>query len=312
MSLQIPHADSESLPLYFVINKSAGGVRAQRTALDALMEASIEAGHRVEELSLEPEELDGIAGQLPQDACMVIICGGDGTVRSCFQNLADTEHSLAVMPLGTVNVFARSLGLSMDLEEALVQLLEGREEKLDAASVNGKLFLNTCILGLYPRLSSLREERRARHAHWPKFLRWLVDSATSAASVLASWRRLRFVIDVEGEYLVGKAVTFAVTNNERSVPPGPARLDRSELVAYLPRPVTRMGLLRLVLRALFVDQEELEPLAVKRTTALRIHVPDGTPMSLDGEIGEVEGDLDIHCLPKHCRVRVPMAAGSNS
>jgi diacylglycerol kinase family enzyme len=196
----------------------------------------------------------------------------------------------------------------MDVAEAIRQLEDGKDQWVDTASVNDQLFLNSFNLGLYPHLAALREKRRAAHAHWPKAVRWLVDSFASAVIVLANWRRLHFVLEIDGECLVGKTVTFAVTNNEKSIPPGPSPLDRGELVAYIPKPVSRLGTISLFLRGVFSTHESLEPLRVIRAEKIAVHVVDGTPMTIDGESGKVDGDLVLRILPRHLRVRAP--AGS--
>ena len=77
------------------------------------------------------------------------------------------------------------------------------------------------------------------------------------------------------------------------------------MVAYIPEPVTRLGMITLFMRGIFSTPEALEPLRVVRAKKISVHVVDGTPMSIDGEADTVEGSLDIHILPRHVRVRVP-------
>ncbi len=302
--------DDAGRRLVFLVNTSAGGVTARRSELEDLVSRCRDAGYAVTPLFLPADELDDAGSKLPSEPSLVVVCGGDGTIRSTFERLAVSDHSLAVLPLGTVNVFARSLGLSMALDEALAQILSGEDRQLDAARLNDRLFLNTFLLGLYPRLAEIRESRRARHAHWPRWLRWLVDSSASAGQVLINWRRYRFVLELDGEPLVGKAVTFAITNNEKSVPPGPSSFDKGELVVYIPRPVSRAGLIKLMLQAVFSHPPELEPLRVHKASSMQVRVPDGTPYSIDGEVDEISGDIRVEILPRHCRVRVPVGEAS--
>lgn len=292
-------------PVLILINSRAGNATALQDQLAEIEDMWRDAGHRVSRHELDPgtdKELDRI---LPEESALVIAAGGDGTVCFCAETLAGSDHTLGVLPLGTMNLFARSLGLSMQPLEATSQLIAGTDRDLDAASVNGRMFLNTLVLGLYPQLAALRERRREAHRHWPKMVRWAVDTCASGFTMLRRWHALRFTVAIDGSPRSGKVITFAVTNNERTVPPERTDLGRGELVVYLPGPVSRWGLFLLALRAIVMKPAELEPLSIYRADKVTIRVPDGTPMTIDGEAGQVEGKLEIRSRPGACRVRVP-------
>jgi diacylglycerol kinase family enzyme len=68
---------------------------------------------------------------------LVVVAGGDGTVRVVCAELARTDIPVAVLPAGTGNLLARNLGISLDLDEALSQLLDGSEQRIDSVLVKG-------------------------------------------------------------------------------------------------------------------------------------------------------------------------------
>jgi len=79
---------------------------------------------------------------------IVVIGGGDGSVKLSVGGLLDLGVPLGVLPLGTANNLARNLGLPLDLAEAIKVITGGRHQKIDVADVNGQFFLNVAGLGL--------------------------------------------------------------------------------------------------------------------------------------------------------------------
>jgi diacylglycerol kinase family enzyme len=104
-----------------------------------------------------------IASKAVQDgARMVVAGGGDGTISSVASRLADTGVVLGVLPLGTLNHFAKDLDIPLDLDGALDVIARGRVMAVDAGEVNGRLFINNSGLGLYPDVVRDREAQRKR------------------------------------------------------------------------------------------------------------------------------------------------------
>src|SRR3954469_22997747 len=85
-------------------------------------------------------------------ATIVAAGGGDGTISAVASALVGTDVALGVLPLGTLNHFAKDLGIPLKLEDAIQALFRGDTVKVDVAEINGKIFLNNSSLGLYPRI----------------------------------------------------------------------------------------------------------------------------------------------------------------
>jgi len=76
-----------------------------------------------------------------QGAAMVVAAGGDGTINEIIQGLAGSETALGVLPTGTVNVWAREVGIPLDVHDACNVLVFGQTRHIDLGCVNGRYFL---------------------------------------------------------------------------------------------------------------------------------------------------------------------------
>ena len=91
------------------------------------------------------------------DADAVAAVGGDGTVNAVAAALAGRSVPLLVVPAGTLNHFARDLGLPLDPVEAALLVRDGEPRAVDVAEVNGRVFVNNSSIGAYPLAVVLRE-----------------------------------------------------------------------------------------------------------------------------------------------------------
>lgn len=81
-------------------------------------------------------------------ADLVIVCGGDGTIATAAQGVLQTGLPMGLLPLGTANDLARTLGIPLDLPSAADVIVNGRTERIDVGLVNGHPFFNVASLGL--------------------------------------------------------------------------------------------------------------------------------------------------------------------
>ncbi|MDB4939785.1 MAG: sphingosine kinase [Candidatus Doudnabacteria bacterium] len=88
---------------------------------------------------------------------MVVAAGGDGTISSVATRLVHSNTALGVIPMGTYNNFAKDLGIPLDIETAVENLVSGIPKLIDVGEVNGHHFINNSSIGLYPHLVLRRE-----------------------------------------------------------------------------------------------------------------------------------------------------------
>lgn len=89
-----------------------------------------------------------VRGAVASGAEYVVVIGGDGTQTAAVGELAHTKTSLAVVPAGTGNSFAFSLGIKDDLDAAIETIVNGRQIRVDVGVVNGLCFANFAIVGV--------------------------------------------------------------------------------------------------------------------------------------------------------------------
>jgi diacylglycerol kinase family enzyme len=151
---------------------------------------------------------------------------------------AGTDIPLGVLPLGTLNHFARDLGIPLDLKPAVETIAAGRGRGVDVGRLNDRLFLNNASIGLYPSIVELRDQMRQKgRRKLPAFI-----SAT--ASVLWSYRGVVAALESESGNWVGRTPFVFVGNNEYTVDGlklgGRHSLTGGQIVAYVtPRVRTR-------------------------------------------------------------------------
>ena len=120
----------------------------------AKLEASgitLRAAHGVD----DPSKLDGIVGKAVKDgAPMIIIGGGDGTLSCAVDHLVGQDCAFALLPLGTANSFARTLGIPLDIDSAIEVIATGVRRTVDLGVIDGDYFVNSAAIGLPPMVAA--------------------------------------------------------------------------------------------------------------------------------------------------------------
>ena len=90
----------------------------------------------------------------------IVAGGGDGTINAVASTLVGSNIALGVLPLGTLNHFAKDLNIPLELEAAAHNIIAGHASQIDVGEVNGRIFLNNSSLGLYPTLVRQRKKQQ--------------------------------------------------------------------------------------------------------------------------------------------------------
>ena len=138
-------------------------------------------------------ELAALARRAVQDRSdLVVAAGGDGTMNAVAGALAGTDTVMGVLPLGTLNHFAKDLKIPLELEGAVATMMTGRIAHLDVGEVNGHIFLNNSSIGIYPWIVREREmEQRKGCRKW-------VALARASMSALKRYALLHVGLRIEG------------------------------------------------------------------------------------------------------------------
>ncbi len=133
-----------------VVCNPRAGRRGNEDRITAAVHVLQRAGWTVDlELSGGPGNITELAARAAQEGMdAVLVAGGDGTLNEAVQGLAGTDTALGYLPYGTVNVWAREIGLPMDPAGAARAMVSGRDEQIDLGCANGRAFLLMAGVGL--------------------------------------------------------------------------------------------------------------------------------------------------------------------
>src|SRR6185369_7316778 len=151
-------------PVRVILNTASGSNVSPAEWLQDMERKFRECGMnaRIERADSGEQIMAAAALGVAQGARCVVAAGGDGTISAVASCLAGTGVPLGVLPLGTLNHFAKDLGIPLELDAAITTIAEGRARVVDVGEVNGRLFVNNSSLGLYPDIVLDRERQRQR------------------------------------------------------------------------------------------------------------------------------------------------------
>ncbi|HHF7373405.1 diacylglycerol/lipid kinase family protein [Legionella bozemanae] len=107
---------------------------------------------------------------------VILIGGGDGTIRTAAHYCVHTSIILGVIPLGTLNHFAKELGLPSGVQEIVASLKKLHTIKIDLAEVNDNIFINNSSIGFYPKFADKREQYNKNYNKWLSYIPGFIES----------------------------------------------------------------------------------------------------------------------------------------
>jgi diacylglycerol kinase (ATP) len=159
----------------------------------------------ITESTENPAQLGDVIRRYQQEIDLVIVGGGDGTLNAAVEAIVDTQLTLGILPLGTANDLAKTLGIPNSLPEACQIIANGKSRRIDLGSVNGKYFFNVASLGLSVNITQqLTKEIKQR---WGIF-------AYAAIAFQVVWKSRPFSaeIHINDQSIRVKTVQIAVGN----------------------------------------------------------------------------------------------------
>jgi diacylglycerol kinase family enzyme len=247
-------------------------------------------------------ELVNLARLAAESSSQIVVAGGgDGTVNAVASVLVHTDKMLGVLPLGTLNHFAKDLRIPLDLEGSAATIIAGHTTKVDVGAVNDHIFVNNSSLGLYP--SIVTERQKLRFGKWPAFV-W------AAFSVLRRYPFLDISLIAAGKKFRSRTPFVFVGNNEYQMEGfnigTRARLDVGVLSVYMTLRTGRLGLLRLALRAVMGGLRQEKDFLALTTREARIETRHRIfRVAMDGEVFRLASPLNYRLHPLALQVLVP-------
>jgi len=290
-----------------IVNVASGTAEEARKVLDE--------GDEFEVHAVEPEQIGRtIREVVDAGATRILVSGGDGTIATAASELLNTQAELAILPGGTLNHFARDLGVSTEAAEALKLAVEGTCRGVDIGVVNGRVFLNTSSVGAYVRFVRIRERLETRFGY-------RIASTLAALRILFQLRSFAVELEVDGKPRIYRTplVFIGVGERELQLPSLGSRVrdGRRGLHVMVVRGRSSARLLALALAAVARGVEavartpELDSFLVDRC---RVTVRRPTSVAIDGELvamhEALEYELRRDALHVVCPPPEPVAEGA--
>jgi YegS/Rv2252/BmrU family lipid kinase len=250
-------------------------------------------------------ELSRLAAKAAASSAEIIAAaGGDGTVNAVAAPVAHTEKIFAVLPLGTLNHFAKDLNIPLDLGRAIDNIIASNVAAVDVGEVNGRMFLNNSSIGLYPAMVARRElERKQGRPKWIAFI-------YAALRTLRQYVSFRVYVTADGARFSRRTPILFVGNNEYHIEGrsfgARSAIDRGRLSLYLLHHTGTWGLLKFSVRALFrrawrvKDFDALQAREIEVATKRK-----RMRIAYDGEVAQMEMPLRYRIRPRALKVLVP-------
>ena len=279
---------------------SRSGKDAFANACDKLKAARIELFDAV--AVDDPEKMGTAVRDAVGRAPMVIVGGGDGSLSSNIRHFIGRKTVFALLPLGTANSFARTMGIPLDLDGAIEVIATGEARRISLGCIDGHYFLNAAALGLAPKVAETVPHGLKRRLGRLGYLMWAGWSA-------ASFNAFRVLVEVGGRRRKLWATEVRIANGRfhggveliESADP-----ERAEIVVQVVRgrSVVRLGL-SYVASALKLARRG-ENVREFRGRKLRLTTRPPMAVSIDGELGP-DTPLEISVVPDAVVMAAPSA-----
>jgi diacylglycerol kinase family enzyme len=276
------------LKVIVIVNRGGGSADGAEPRIREAFEGT---GVDLDVRLVEPGELDRHCAEVAEakGADALVAAGGDGTISTAAGAVADTGFPLGILPMGTLNHFARDAGIPLDLKEAAAAIAAGRTRRVDAAEVNGRVFVNNSAVGFYPMLVRHREAQQRQLGRTKR-------RAMLVAAGRAMWRfsSRRLTLRIAGMKAPVETPLLFVGNNKYETGllslGQRTAIDRGELCLYAPLARSRMGFAWLSLRAVvgrpdrqddFLTLEGVEEVEIDARRHSLIVAVDGEAMPME-------------------------------
>ncbi|KKB80246.1 hypothetical protein VW35_07500 [Devosia soli] len=292
-----------------ILNRESGTLRTMD--IDSFCKEAVDifakAGHELTCKVVTGKDVLSTIEELADDDMFdaIIAAGGDGTISSAAAIAHERGKTLGLLPAGTMNLFARALGVPSDISKALHAVAQGRVGKIDLATANGRPFVHQFSVGIHARLVRIRDSMTYGSRLGKMF-------ASLRAIAAAAVNPPRFEVEFEdGSGRHRRVVSgIAVSNNPLEDGPMPVaeRLNTGQLGVYFADSVTTGELVRLVIDV-FTGRWRANPQVTEiKTSGMVLQFPKrkgDARAVIDGELIELDRRVELKILPQALSMILP-------
>ncbi len=267
-----------------IANPTSGSFPYQAHRLDQALASLRHQGWQAELwYTKSPEDARRLAHEaVVKRADIVIAAGGDGTINEIIQELAGTETALGVLPNGTVNVWAREIGLPLDALSACEVLLHGKTRHIDLGRINDRYFLLMAGIGFDGEVTRAIERKLLKRMGVIGYL--LVGTLLGLG-----YPDFQATLNFDGKEIKTSALQIVIGNTQLwggAVQfTWQAKCDDGLLDVCVVRKSSVPGRLMLALDFLLRREYRRQRISYHTCTSIEIHTRQPIPIQIDGEIG---------------------------
>ena len=269
-------------------------------------------GHTLDARVVEGKDLIGELNRAASGADVLLAGGGDGTVSAAAAVAYRQGIPLAVLPAGTMNLFARSLKLPLDLNEALEAVASGEARNVDIATANGRPFIHQFSVGIHPKLVRLRETLSYKGR-----IGKMIASTRAAAGVILNPPKFKAEIRTRKGLERRSTAGISISNNplqEGHIPHADG-LDAGLLGIYIVKPLSPWVLAKLCWAVIRGKWKNMPEVIDKEAKEVSISFPRKTSSAvavIDGELISLEERIDLKIHPGALKVIVPRSVDADA
>jgi diacylglycerol kinase family enzyme len=295
-----------------VLNQDSGALRdgdAQGMA-QIITDTMKSHRHKTDVMLVRGRELEATLIDAAKTHETILLGGGDGTISTAAALFTGKRTALGILPLGTMNLFARALGIPLALDQAVAALAAGTRQQIDVGEINGRIFVHHVTLGLHPRIVAGRE-RQAYRSRLGKKL----------AGLKVWWKlvrqapRMHLALTIDKDRLRLKTTSLIIANNpfiekfgglpHSEVP------DQGKLALYVARTRDWRELLAMSAQASLGKWESNSQLDFLEGKAIVIDARrKRLRVSIDGELDYLPTPLRARIIPNALCVLCPGSAAT--
>jgi YegS/Rv2252/BmrU family lipid kinase len=293
-----------------ILNKNSGTINGdkEKHSPEVIVDLFHELNTECKTYLLEEIDITEIIKECFREKTDIVVAGGgDGTVNLVASSLSGSNTPLGILPLGTLNHFAKDNKIPLDIKEAVSVIVKKNIKAIDVGSVNGKIFINNSSIGIYPKVVKHRDSQIERFGgnKWTSMIIAYVNVVKRFSS---------FKVDIHSNNQIIKAKTpfIFIGNNEYQMDLFKLgtrdRLDEGLLDLYFPNTTNWSSMIRFAALALFKKLNQAKDFNIVKTKEITIYLTkkrQQIEVALDGEVFHLESPLFYKIHPKALKIIVP-------
>ena len=260
---------------------------------------------------VSPESVDDLRRCIRDSGdATVILAGGDGTMSAAASALLTLERPFGILPFGTANDLARTLGIPFDPADAAAVIAAGHSQRIDLGQIDGRPFFNVAGIGLSAEVARQHEGESQRK-------RWLgvLNYPLSAWSAFRRHRPFRAELVVDGKSLNFRCMQVAVGNGRYygggMTVDEAAKIDDGWLRVYYLKPAGTLAMLRVLPALRFGWLRRAPEAEVMRAKRVELRTRRPHTVNVDGELAG-STPVVIEVLPSAVEVFAPRGGSTRT